>query len=100
MVWKEFYPATAGRNWRQKKQAAQGGGSERPGWRSSPGEEKLLSIDYIDEGLFCPVVGVVAGCVVSPNVLVIRRTSTRRLSARPAAVLFVSTGLSLPRPIT
>ena len=85
----------------QKSRPLKGEDLERPGWRSSPGEENLLSVDYSDEGLFCPVVvGVVAGCAVSPTVLVIRRTSTRRLSARPAAVLFVSSGLSLPSPIT
>src|SRR6185437_2330642 len=33
-------------------------------------------------------------------VLVIRRTSTRRLAARPSRVLFGSAGLSLPNPIT
>ena len=51
--------------------------------------------DFVD-GLL-PVVGVDG---VPPTVFVIRRTSTRRLSARPAAVLLESTGLSLPRPIT
>jgi hypothetical protein len=87
--------------WPTKKAGRSGGGFERPGWRSSPGEEKLLSADYNDEGLFCPVVaGVVAGWVVSPTVFVISRTSTRRLSARPALVLLVSTGLSLPSPMT
>jgi hypothetical protein len=41
----------------EKKRATQGGGFERPGWQSSPGEEKLLyvlqrSSNYIDDGLF------------------------------------------------
>ena len=58
------------------------------------------SFTYIDDGLFCPVVAGVVGWVVSPTVLVMRRTSTRRLSARPSLVLFVSSGLSLPNPIT
>ena len=49
-------------------------------------------LPYIDDGL--PVAGVPL------TVLVMRRTSTRRLSARPLAVLFDSTGLSFPRPIT
>src|SRR5579859_276421 len=79
-----------------KKQAAQGGGIERPGWRSPPG--RRVKSFYIEDGLL-PVVGVDAGAL-PPVVLVIRRTSTRRLSARPAEVLFGSTGLSLPSPIT
>jgi hypothetical protein len=65
------------------------------------GRERLPTIKtndrrllYIDDGVvFCPVV---VGC--APTVFVIRRTSTRRLSARPAAVLLDSTGLSLPNP--
>jgi hypothetical protein len=79
-----------------KKQAAQG--EARAAWLAkSSGEEGKVGF-YIDDGL--PVVGVAAGLVVSPTVFVIKRTSTRRLSARPVEVLFVSTGLSLPRPIT
>src|SRR5438270_6208089 len=79
-----------------KKAGRSGGGFERPGWRSPPG--RRVNLFYIDDGLL-PVVGVDAG-VLSPTVFVIRRTSTRRLSARPVEVLLVSTGLSLPRPIT
>ena len=83
----------------QKNTGRSGGGFERPVWRSPRGEDAQNY--YIDEGLFCPVVaGAAVGCVVSPTVFVIRRTSTRRLSARPSRVLFDSTGLSLPRPIT
>jgi len=100
----------------KKKQAAQG--EDRAAWLAkSSGEEGKVSCGaadassagllaecppdagpglhkspiYIDDGL--PV-------AVPLTVLVIRRTSTRRLSARPVAVLFDSTGLSLPRPIT
>src|SRR5437764_250415 len=79
-----------------KKAGRSGGGFERPGWRSPPG--RRVNFCYIDDGLL--VVGAAVGCVPSPTVLVIRRTSTRRLSARPLEVLFDSTGLSLPRPIT
>src|SRR5258706_7641552 len=83
-----------------KIQAAQGGGFERPVWRSPPVRRGKSISDYSDDGLFCPVVvGVVEG-VVSPTVFVIKRTSTRRLSARPSLVLLVSTGLSLPNPMT
>ncbi len=86
----------------KKKQAAQG--EARAAWLAkSSGEEGKLFVEpyYIDDGLFWPVVvGAPAGCVLSPTVLVIRRTSTRRLSARPEEVLFDSTGLSLPSPIT
>src|ERR1019366_3211085 len=45
------------------------------------------------------LLGACAGVVAVP-VLVIRRIFTRRFSARPLAVLLVSTGLSLPSPIT
>jgi hypothetical protein len=55
---------------------------------------------YMDDGLPWPAPGAEAGCALSPTVFVIRRTSTRRLSARPVDVLFDSTGLSLPSPIT
>jgi hypothetical protein len=78
----------------QKKAGRSGGGFERPGWRSPPGRRVNLSYML---GLFVPVVE--AGWL-PPTVLVIKRTSTRRLSARPLEVLFDSTGLSLPRPIT
>src|SRR5579872_1835612 len=81
-----------------KKSGRSGGGIERPGWRSPPERRVNLCRNYID-GLFCPVV-VGAAWLPPPTVLVITRTSTRRLSARPEDVLFVSTGLSLPRPIT
>jgi hypothetical protein len=78
----------------KKKAGRSGGGFERPGWRSPPGRRVNLSYML---GLLVPVVG--AGWL-PPTVLVIKRTSTRRLSARPLEVLFDSTGLSLPRPIT
>src|SRR5580692_1663036 len=77
-----------------KKAGRSGGGFERPGWRSPPGR-RVKSIFYMDDG-----VAVAAAGVLLSTVLVIRRTSTRRLSARPLEVLFDSTGLSLPSPIT
>jgi hypothetical protein len=60
---------------------------------------------YRDEGLGLAtggvVLGVWAGVVVAPApVLVMRRMSTRRFLARPSLVLFDSTGLSLPSPMT
>src|SRR5271168_3962837 len=80
-----------------KKAGRSGGGLSGLLAKSSGEEGKTY---YIDDGLFCPVVvGVEAGALPSTE-FVIRRTSTRRLSARPLAVLFDSTGLSLPRPIT
>jgi len=92
----------------QKKQAAQGEASSglvgevlRGGGLNlfSSSRWHYAVFDYMDDGFVVwPVVG--AAGVVSPTVLVMRRTSTRRLSARPEAVLFDSTGLSLPRPIT
>jgi hypothetical protein len=82
----------------KKIQAAQGEALSGLFGEVLQGRRKKSSY-YIDDGLFCPaVVGVVG--VVSPTVLVIKRTSTRRLSARPSLVLFDSTGLSLPSPIT
>jgi hypothetical protein len=82
----------------QKTGCSGGGIDEQPVSEVLRGMEEKLC-DYMEEGLLCPVAVGVAG-VVSPTVLVIRRTSTRRLSARPSRVLFDSTGLSLPRPIT
>ena len=54
--------------------------------------------DHIDDGLALEVCVCWFGCPEAP-VLVIRRISTRRFFARPAEVLFVSTGLSLPSPM-
>src|SRR5579872_625101 len=82
----------------QKNQAAQG--EEASGLVGEVLRKggKFFARHYID-GLFWPVVA--GGAWVSlPVVFVIRRTSTRRLSARPVEVLLDSTGLSLPRPIT
>src|SRR5579863_1791832 len=70
-------------------------GKERPVLAKSSGEEGKLV--YKDGPVGCPVAEV-AGAL--PEVLVINRTSTRRFLARPSRVLFESTGLSLPRPIT
>src|SRR6476661_1738744 len=72
-------------------------GVERPVLAKSSGEEgKPVYIDGGAVGL--AAVGACAGAVASP-VLVINRTSTRRFLARPAWVLLLSTGLSLPNPI-
>ena len=74
----------------------------RPGLAKSSGEEGKLK-PYSDGGFALADGLEVAGAcwvgVVPAPVLVIRRISTRRFLARPSAVLFVSTGLSLPRPI-
>ena len=81
----------------QKNQATHGG--EWPVLAKSSGEEGKLG--YMLGG-FCVLAVGVAGWAGAPSavVFVIRRTSTRRFLARPSAVLFVSAGLSLPRPIT
>jgi hypothetical protein len=76
-----------------KKAGRSGGGMSGLVGEVPSGEEGKTC--YID-GLL-PAVGVE---VLPPTVLVMRRTSTRRLSARPALVLLSSTGLSLPSPIT
>src|SRR5438876_2170563 len=66
---------------------------ERPVGEVLRGGGKIL---YIEGGA-----GFALGCCgVAPVVFVIRRTFTRRLAARPSRVLFSSTGLSLPSPIT
>src|SRR5450631_1947501 len=62
--------------------------------KSSGEEGKII---YNEDGAAVGL-GVCAG-VPSLAVLVINRISTRRFFARPASVLFESTGLSLPRPI-
>ena len=73
----------------------------RPGLAKSSGEEGKTHT-YNDGGFALAVgfwlLGFCAGVVPVP-VLVIRRIFTRRFLARPPAVLFVSTGLSLPSPI-
>ena len=66
---------------------------ERPVGEVLRGGGKIL---YIEGGA-----GFALGCCgAAPVVFVIRRTFTRRLAARPSRVLFSSTGLSLPSPIT
>jgi hypothetical protein len=85
---------------RDQKNRPLRGRSERPVGKVLRGGGESQFMCYIEDGLFCPLVAGVAGWFVSPTVFVINRTSTRRLSARPCLVLFVSTGLSLPNPIT
>jgi hypothetical protein len=73
-------------------------GGERPVLAKSSGEEGKF--DYMLGGVCVLALGAgCAGVALSPVVLVIKRTSTRRFLARPSEVLFDSTGLSLPRPI-
>ena len=93
-----FFVAVACRRCPQKNQAAHIGAA----WFSKTSGEEGEVKSYRDGGVelavpLC-VLGVWAGVFPAP-VLVISRMSTRRFFARPSAVLFDSTGLSLPRPI-
>ena len=83
-----------------KKQARSGGGLSGLLAKSSGEEEKIDLCFTSTTDYFVRSSLAVVGWFVSPTVLVISRTSTRRLSARPCFVLLLSTGLSLPNPIT
>ena len=75
------------------KNPPQGGG-----WLASPFQGKGESASRYCWAVAGAALGVCA--CWAPTTFVIRRTSTRRFSARPSAVLFLAAGLSLPRPIT